>query len=248
MIIKKSARELKIMARVGRLVAETFEYIRPKIRPGIKTMEIDKLIDDFIRQRGAIPAFKGYRNYPAASCISINFEVVHGIPSERVIEEGQLVSIDIGIKNDGYFGDAAETIPVGRIDSDAEKLIKIAQMALFAGIEKARVGNRLYDISYAIQKTAENAGYSVVKEFVGHGIGQQMHEEPQVPNYGQPRTGPLLEEGMVLALEPMINIGGSEVEIADDNWGVLTKDRSLSAHFEHTVAITNNSAKILTIL
>jgi methionyl aminopeptidase len=249
MIILKTPEEIEIMAKASRLVAETLEVLRREVRPGISTEDLDRLAESFIRSRGGIPAFKGYRNYPRTLCASVNDQVVHGIPSRRLLKEGDIIGLDLGVIVDGYYGDAAVTVPVGTIHPRAAELIRITQEALFKGIEQAVVGNRLYDISHAIQQHAEAAGFSVVTDFVGHGIGRQLHEEPQVPNYGKPGQGPRLQPGLVLAIEPMINVGGSEVRILDDQWTAVTRDGSLSAHFEHTIAIQPDGApRILTQL
>jgi len=249
MIILKTPEEIEIMAKSSRLVAETLEVLKREVRPGISTDDLDRMAESFIRLRGGIPAFKGYRNYPRTLCASVNDQVVHGIPSRRPLREGDIVGLDLGVIVDGFYGDAAVTVPVGTIHPTAEELIRITQEALLKGIEQAVVGNRLYDISHAIQQHAEKAGFSVVTDFVGHGIGRQLHEEPQVPNYGKPGQGPRLQPGMVLAIEPMINVGGSEVRILDDQWTAVTRDGSLSAHFEHTIAIQPDGApRILTRL
>jgi len=217
-----------------------------KIKPGVRTKELDRLAEDFIRREGAYPAFKGYRGYPAAVCISIDNEVVHGIPGERMIEEGQLVSVDIGVFKDNYYADGAFTFAVGRVSNQAQRLIQITQEALKRGLEFVREGEFLSDISYAIQSFVEKNGFSVVRDLVGHGIGMNMHEEPQIPNFGPSGQGPILKKGMVLAIEPMVNAGSFEIETKEDNWTIVTKDGSLSAHFEHTVAVTENGAMILT--
>ena len=237
MIILKTAEEIEIMAKAARLVAETLELLKRKVRPGITTDQLDRLAELYIRDHGGTPAFKGYRSYPKTLCASINDEVVHGIPSKRSLKEGDIVGLDLGAIVDGFYGDAAVTVPVGEVHPDVVRVLRVAEEALYAGIEQAVVGHRLSDISHAIQQHAERAGFSVVTEFVGHGIGRQLHEEPQIPNYGKPGQGPRLQVGMVLAIEPMINMGGSGVRILDDHWTAVTKDGSLSAHFEHTIAI-----------
>lgn len=229
-----------------RIVAEALEGIKGMVAPGITTRELDEFTESFIRSRGATPAFKGYRNYPSSVCTSVNEQVVHGIPSSTKLKNGDILSLDIGVYYKGFYGDAAVTLPVGEISAHARKLMKVTEQALEAGLEKAVDGNRLFDISSAIQKHAESEGFSVVRNFVGHGIGRELHEEPQIPNYGKPGEGPKLLEGMTLAIEPMINAGGWEVDILDDGWTAVTRDRSLSAHFEHTVAITKNGCDILT--
>lgn len=235
------------MAESCRIVAEILEGIRQNISPGTKTEEIDGFAESRILSRGASPAFKGYRGYPASVCISINEQVVHGIPSAVVrLKEGDIVSLDIGVFYKGFYGDAAVTLPVGKISNRAMKILDVTETSLKVGIEKTIAGNRVSDISSAIQKYVESEGFSVVRNFVGHGIGRQLHEEPQIPNFGKPGEGPELMEGMTLAIEPMVNEGSWEVEILNDGWTAVTKDRKLSAHFEHTVAITVNGPNILT--
>lgn len=237
MIILKSPEEIEVMAKASRLVAETLQLLKRHIKAGVATDELDRLAEEFIRSRGGIPAFKGYRSYPKTLCISVNDQVVHGIPSKRVLKEGDIVGLDLGAIVEGFYGDSAMTLPVGSIDEKAAELLRVTEAALYAGIEQAVVGNRLSDISHAVQERAESAGFSVVTDFVGHGIGRQLHEEPQVPNYGKPGQGPRLQAGMVLAIEPMVNMGKSEVRVLEDQWTAVTKDGSLSAHFEHTIAI-----------
>ena len=249
MIILKTQDEIEIMARASKLVAETLQALRREVRPGVATEELDRLAEEFIRARGGVPAFKGYRNYPKTLCASVNDEVVHGIPSKRVLKEGDIVGLDLGAIVDGFYGDSAVTVPVGAIHSRTAELLRVTEDALYQGIEQAIVGNRLSDISHAIQRHAEVAGFSVVTDFVGHGIGRQLHEEPQIPNYGQPGHGPRLQVGMVLAIEPMINVGGSAVRVLEDQWTAVTSDGSLSAHFEHTIAIqASGPPRILTKL
>jgi methionyl aminopeptidase len=247
MIVSKSKTELEIMREAGRLVALTHEVIRQAIRPGVTTRELDRIGEAFIRSHHALPSFKGYHGFPASICASVNEEVVHGIPGDRVLQEGDIVSIDIGVYYKGYHGDAAVTYPVGEISETAAKLLRVTEESLYKGIEKATVNNRLYDISHAVQQHVEAAGFSVVRDFVGHGIGQNMHEEPQIPNFGPPGRGPRLKAGMVLAIEPMVNAGQYHVQTLADNWTVVTVDGSLSAHFEHTVAVTENGPEILTL-
>jgi methionyl aminopeptidase len=242
MIILKTHDEIEIIARASKLVAETLQALKREIRPGISTEELDSLAEDFIRTRGGTPAFKGYRNYPKTLCTSVNDEVVHGIPSKRVLKVGDIVGLDLGAIVDGFYGDSAVTVPVGAIPPQVTDLLRVTEEALYAGIAQAVVGNRLSDISHAIQRHAEEAGFSVVTDFVGHGIGRQLHEEPQIPNYGRPGQGPRLQVGMVLAIEPMVNIGGSGVRVLDDQWTAVTRDGSLSAHFEHTIAIQPSGA------
>ena len=237
MIILKTPDEIAMMAKASRVVAEVLEVLRKAVRPGVTTDELDRLAESEIRLRGAQPAFKGYRNYPKTLCASVNEQVVHGIPSKRVLKEGDIIGLDLGAIVGGFYGDAAVTVAVGRIDEKVAKLVQVTQEALARGIDQAVVGNRLSDISHAVQQHVEAAGYSVVTEFVGHGIGRQLHEEPQVPNYGKPGQGPRLQPGMVLAIEPMVNMGASAVRVLEDRWTAVTADGSLSAHFEHTIAI-----------
>jgi methionyl aminopeptidase len=248
MVIIKSQREIEQLKRSNALVAEVFEKLMGMIIPGITTKELDQVAEEFILLKGARPAFKGYRGFPATLCISINDEVVHGIPGQRRLKEGDIVSLDVGVNYIGYFGDAAITLPVGEIDPEAKRLLEVTKKALYIGIEKAKAGNRLFDISYAIQSWVESNGFSVVRDFVGHGIGKELHEEPQIPNFGTPHQGPRLEKGMVFALEPMVNEGTHEVRVLSDGWTVVTADGKRSAHFEHTIAITDDGAEILSIL
>ena len=237
MIILKTPDEIEIMARASRLVAETLEILKREVRPGVTTDQLDRVAEEYIRRHGGMPAFKGYRNYPKTLCASVNEQVVHGIPSRRTLREGDIVGLDLGAIIDGYYGDSAVTVCMGEVDPKVRALLRVTEEALFAGITQAVVGNRLSDISHAVQARAEAAGFSVVTDFVGHGIGRHLHEEPQVPNYGKPGQGPRLQVGMVLAIEPMVNMGQSAVRILDDQWTAVTKDGSLSAHFEHTIAI-----------
>jgi methionyl aminopeptidase len=248
MIVCRSSNEIERIRDAGRIVAQALLAAEKAIEPGISTLEIDALIEARIKKMNGRPAFKGYKGFPAASCISIDREVVHGIPGSRRLKAGQIVGIDVGVELNGYFADAATTIAVAKIDSEAKKLMAVGQAALNAGINKAVSGNYLYDISADIQEVAESAGYSVVREFVGHGIGRALHEEPQIPNYAQTGRGPKLNPGMVLALEPMVNAGGYEVEVLNDKWTVVTKDRRLSVHYEHTIVITDSLPEILTVL
>jgi methionyl aminopeptidase len=236
------------MADASRIVAEVLEEIRKSISPGVTTKDLDGLAESYILSRKAKPAFKGYRGYPASVCASINEQVVHGIPSKVKLNQGDILSIDVGVQCNGFFGDAAVTLPVGNISGQAKRLLSVTESSLEAGLEKAVAGNRLSDISSMIQNCAESEGFSVVRSFVGHGIGRGLHEEPQIPNFGKPGEGPRLLEGMTLAIEPMINAGGWEVNIQGDGWTAVTKDGSLSAHFEHTIAITKNGPRILTKL
>lgn len=244
----KSAEEIEKMREANRIVAEILEGLKEKVKPGVTTEELDRYAEDGLKVKKAKSAFKGYRGYPKALCTSVNSQVVHGIPSKTPLQDGDLLSIDFGAYYKGFYGDAAITIPVGNVTGEALRLKNVAEEALYAGIEKAYPGNRLSDISFAIQSLVERNGFSVVREFVGHGIGRSLHEEPQVPNFGSPGLGVRLKAGMVLAIEPMINAGGSEVKILQDGWTAVTKDGSLSAHFEHTVAITENGPVILTRL
>jgi len=246
MIILKSRHEIEKMKISNRIVVEVLEEIKKKIRVGVTTIELDRLAESVILKKGGTPAFKGYRGYPNSLCISINEQVVHGIPSNRRLKDGDLVSIDLGVYHDGYYGDAAITVGAGEITFEAKRLLDATQKALYVGIEKARAGNHLSDISNAVQMYVEREGFSVVRAFVGHGIGTSLHEEPQVPNFGEAGKGPLLKNGMVLAIEPMVNAGVSDVEVLEDDWTVVTADGSLSAHFEHTVAVTDNGVEILT--
>lgn len=249
MIILKTSEEIELIARASKIVAEVHQDILGMVKPGVTTLDLDKVAEEGIRDRGAIPAFKGYRNYPKTLCTSINDQVVHGIPSNQVLKEGDIIGLDLGAIVNGFYGDGAVTVPVGPIQETVQNLLTITEEALAKGIALAMVGNRLSDISHAIQTHVESAGFSVVRDFVGHGIGRQLHEEPQVPNYGRPGQGPRLQSGMVLAIEPMVNMGGPKVRILDDQWTAVTKDGSLSAHFEHTVAIQpSGPPKILTAL
>ncbi len=246
MIILKSRREIDIMRKANLIVANTHAYLAEKIAPGISTYELDRLADEYIREQGAIPSFKGYRGFPASVCISINNEVVHGIPDQsRILNDGDIVSLDIGTLFEGFNGDAARTVAVGEISYEAEKLLTVTETSLLKGLEKAIIGNRLFDISHAIQKYVEANEFSVVRDYVGHGIGRKMHEDPQIPNFGPAGRGPILKEGMTLAIEPMVNTGTHKVKVLDDGWTVITSDGSLSAHFEHSIAITDQGPEIL---
>jgi methionyl aminopeptidase len=243
----KTKEEIEIMRRAGRVVAQCLDMVDKTIEAGMTTKQLDRLIEDFLLSHGAIPAFKDYQGYPASACISINDEVVHGIPGKRVIREGDLVSVDIGSIVNEYYGDSARTYAVGEVSRDKLALLEGTRKSLQAGIDKARKGNRLGQISAAVQKAAEEQGFSVVRQLVGHGIGRQMHEEPQVPNFGSPDDGPLLKSGMVLAIEPMINLGTYNVRTMPDGWTIVTADGMPSAHFEHTVAITDDGPDVLTV-
>ena len=235
------------MRAAGRLVGEVLRELTALVAPGVTTAELDEVAEERIRQAGAAPAFKGYHGYPATICASINEEVIHGIPNgTRVLNEGDVISIDVGASLDGYFGDSAVTLAVGKVSESAATLLRVTEESLFKAIERVRPGGRISDIGHAVQAHVEAYGFSVVREFVGHGIGQRMHEEPQVPNYGEPGRGPRLAEGMVLAIEPMVNAGKPAVKVLGDGWTAVTRDRSLSAHFEHTVAVTANGPWILT--
>ncbi|MFO0774114.1 MAG: type I methionyl aminopeptidase [Nitrospiraceae bacterium] len=237
MIILKTPAETETIARAAAIVAETLEVLKKEAKAGVTTNQLDRIAEEQIRAKGGLPAFKGYRNYPKTLCVSINQEVVHGIPSRRTLKEGDIVGLDLGAIVDGFYGDAAVTVAVGEVPKKVADLVETTKRALYAGIAQAVVGNRLSDISHAVQRCAEAGGYSVVTEFVGHGIGRNLHEEPQVPNYGKPGQGPRLQVGMVLAIEPMVNMGKPAVKILDDQWTAVTADGSLSAHFEHTIAI-----------
>jgi methionyl aminopeptidase len=248
MITLKSAREIEIMARAGRIVAGTLDLMREIVRPGMTTEDLDVAAEEYIRGHdGAVPSFKGLYGFPKTLCISIDEEIVHGIPSpRRVLAQGSIVSVDVGVHLDGFHADAAITVPVGEIGPEARRLLEVTQAALAAGIEEARLGNHVGDIGYAVQSVAEAAGFGVVRELVGHGVGQRMHEDPQVPNHGQPHRGPRLQAGMTLAIEPMITAGDYSTRTLDDKWTVVTADGSLAAHFEHTVAVTKDGPRILT--
>jgi len=249
MITIKSAREVETMAAAGRIVAETLAVVAKEVRVGVSTQELDRIAEQFIRSHpGAIPSFKGLYDFPATLCTSINQEVVHGIPSpRRILKEGDVLSVDVGVSLEGLHADSAATFPVGRISPEAQRLLRITQEALVAGVAQARAGNHVGDIGHAVQQVAEGAGYSVVRELVGHGIGTSFHEEPQVPNYGKPKRGPRLVAGMTIAIEPMLNVGTPEIRTLEDKWTVVTEDGSLSAHFEHTVAVLEKGpARILT--
>ncbi len=246
MIIIKSLREIELIRRSSEVLIEAFTIVDQLIKAGIRTDEINDAVEELICSKGARPAFKGYNDYPASICASIDDEVVHGIPSDRILEEGQILSIDIGVEMNNYYSDAARTYPVGQISADKVRLLKVTREALYKGIEAAHVGNRLSDISNAIQTHVEDEKFSVVRDLVGHGIGRKLHEEPQIPNYGKPDQGPRLKAGMVFAIEPMVNMGHFEVYTADDLWTVCTRDGSPSAHFEHTITITEDGPEILT--
>ncbi|KPV57104.1 methionine aminopeptidase [Paenibacillus sp. A3] len=247
MIICKSAAELELMREAGRIVAETHRVLRQAIQPDITTKQLDQIAEDFIRSQGAIPSFKGYNGFPGSICASVNDELVHGIPSQRKLKDGDIISIDIGAEYKGYHGDSAWTYGVGEISDTARKLLEVTERSLYAGLAEAKPDARLYTISHAIQKVIEDEGFSVVREYVGHGIGTKLHEEPQIPNYGIPGRGPRLKPGMVLAIEPMVNVGERYVKTLEDNWTVVTVDGTLCAHFEHTIAITPDGYEIFTL-
>jgi len=248
MIELKSPDEIACMRRAGRVVAELLDYLKGYVRAGIRTREMDAESRNFIKRSGAKPAFLGYRGYPACICVSVNEEVVHGIPGERVIQAGDLVSIDAGAVVDGFYGDAAISLIVGQASPDAQKLVDTTRDALWEGIRQARVGNRLSDISHAVQLRVEKEKFGIVRDFVGHGIGRAMHEDPPIPNFGAPNMGPRLRAGMVLAIEPMVTLGDCAVEVLKDGWTAVTKDGSLAAHFEHSIAITDSGVEVLTEL
>lgn len=247
MIVLKTDREIEYMRDAGKIVGQTLHELKKAIVPGVTTLELDRLADQYIRRAGAIPAFKGYGGFPANICSSINEQVVHGIPCSRQLKNGDVISLDVGTKLNRYYGDAAISVPVGEVDAELLKLLSVTEQALNKGIEQAIKGNRLSDISHAVQLHAESHGYGVVRDYVGHGIGQRMHEDPQIPNYGPPGRGPLLKNGMTLAIEPMINLGTPDVEVLADDWTVVTTDGKVSAHFEHTVAVTDGEPLILTL-
>lgn len=246
MVELKSKREIEKMREAGRIVAQTLAALKERVKPGVKTGELDRAADEFIRTRGGQAAFKGYRGYPASICVSIDDEVVHGIPGERTIREGQVVSLDVGVLKDGYYGDGACTVAVGPVPEDVERLLRIAKEALYFGIDFFRVGNRLGDVSSAIERKVEENHFSVVRDLVGHGIGRAMHEDPAVPNFGRPGSGMEIKPGLVVAIEPMVNLGDWAVETKPDGWTIVTKDGTVSAHFEHTVAATEEGPLVLT--
>ncbi len=248
MIILKSEPEIALMREAGRVVAQAHQIIQEHVKPGVTTRQLDRIVDDFFASIGVIPAFKGYNGYPATICASINEVVVHGIPNDVPLEEGWILGVDIGAFVEGFCGDSAWTYPVGEIDAETQKLLDVTEKSLFKGIEQAVIGNRLSDISHQIQTVVESNGFSIVRDFVGHGIGRNMHESPQIPNFGSPGRGPRLKAGMTLAIEPMVNAGDYHVRILSDNWTAVTVDSSWSAHFEHTIAITSDGPEILTVL
>ena len=240
MIVRKSAQEIEGIARAGELVADTIAHVGEHMQPGITTGELDRLAEEFIRERGGIPTSKGYRGFPAATCISPNAMVVHGIPGAHRVEEGDVISVDVGITLDGLVADSAYTFPVGDVEPEALRLLEVGKQALIAGIDQARAGNSVGDISHAVQQVVEGAGFSVVRSLVGHGVGRSYHEEPQIPNFGEPGRGALLQSGLTLAIEPMITAGGPDVYLHDDEWSISTRDGSMAAHFEHTVAVAED--------
>lgn len=246
MIEIKSEREIKLIRQAGLVVAQVIEELKKEVRPGITTAELDEIATGLIIRKGGISAFYGYHGFPGHICTSVNEEVVHGIPDERILEKGDIISLDVGVKLEGYCADSTVTLPVGKISSLAKKLLNVTEQALNLGIAQAITNNRLHDISWAVQHHVESQGFSVVREFVGHGIGSKMHEEPQIPNFGQAHQGPILRAGIVLAIEPMVNAGSYEVEIMSNSWTAVTKDRKLSSHFEHTVVVDDGVPEILT--
>jgi len=246
MVSLKSKREIELMREAARKLKQVLRELKPAVRAGVTTFEIDEKAERLVLEQGAKPAFKGYRGFPGSLCVSVNEEVVHGIPSRRILKDGDIVSLDVGINYEGYLSDAAITIPIGRIDSRLGELIEVTRNSLIEGIKQARINNQVSDISYAIQSYIEKKGFSVVRQFVGHGIGCNLHEEPQIPNFGVPHQGEILKKGMVLAIEPMVNMGTWECQIIDNGWTAVTKDGAPSAHFEHTVAITEKGPEILT--
>lgn len=248
MIICKSAAEIEKLRRCGKLVREVLEETRERARPGTTTLDLEAFVEQRLQQAGARPAFKGYRGYPCCLCASVNEQIVHGIPSDRELQAGDILSLDLGVIIDGFYGDGAVTIPVGEISEPLRKLLRVTEESLHLGIDQVRMGNRLGDVSSAIEQHVLGNGFSVVREFVGHGIGRQLHEEPQIPNFGPAGYGPVLKEGMVLAIEPMVNLGSPGMKILEDHWTAVTLDGACSAHFEHMVAVTRNGPEVLTRL
>ncbi len=247
MIVLKTPEQIEKIRKSCAILVDTFRRAEELLRPGVKTSEIDAAVEEYVRSRGAVPAFKGYRGYPASVCISVDEVVLHGIPGDQVLEEGQIVTLDMGVILDGYYSDAAKTYAIGEVSEEKQRLMAAAKAALLKAIEVAREGNRIGDVAHAIQRTAEGRGFAVVRQFCGHGIGRNLHEEPEIPNFGRPHTGARLRRGMTLAIETMVNAGTHEVEIASDGWTVYTKDRRPAAHFEHTIAVTDGEADILTL-
>lgn len=248
MIILKTRREIEVMRKAGRLVAQSHELVRKHIKSGVTTKELDQLVEDFLKSQNAIPTFKGYGGFPFSICASVNEEVVHGFPSGIKLKEGDIVSIDIGATFEGYVGDSAKTFYVGEVNDEKKRLVEVTRQCFYEGIKFAKTSCRLSDISHAVQEYAESHGFSVVRDYVGHGVGRSMHESPQIPNFGKPGKGPRLQEGMVLAIEPMINAGTYHVKVLDNDWTVVTVDGKPSAHYEHTVAITDGEPELLTVL
>ncbi len=248
MIILKTRREIEIMKKAGRLVAQAHELVRSNIKPGITTKELDQIVEDFLKSQNAIPTFKGYNGFPYSICASINEEVVHGMPGDIKLKTGDIISVDIGATFEGYVGDSAKTFLVGEVDEEKRRLVEVTRQSFYEGIKFAKESYRLSDISHAIQEYAESAGFSVVRDYVGHGVGKKMHESPQIPNFGKPGKGPRLQQGMVLAIEPMINAGTYNVRVLDNDWTVVTLDGKPSAHYEHTIAITDGEPELLTVL
>jgi methionyl aminopeptidase len=246
MIIRKTPEQVESMARAGEILVRCLKMLEAKARAGVTTAELDDAAEKFIRSQGATPAFKGYRGFPGSICASPNSMVVHGIPGPYELQRGDVLSIDVGVVKDGWVADAALTVPVGAVSPEATKLLDVTKASLFAGVEQMRPGNHLGDVSAAIQRTVEAEGLSIIRTLVGHGIGREMHEEPQVPNFGEPGKGPELEEGMVLAIEPMVNVGGPQVRMDEDGWSVFSEDDSLAAHFEFTIAVTASGPRVLT--
>ena len=247
MIVLRSLKEIEKLRASNRIVAVVMDQLKKAIQPGATTLELDEMAEKLVLDMGGVPAFKGYKGYKHTLCTSVNEQVVHGIPNKGKLRDGDILSIDIGVKLDGYYGDHAVTVPVGRVSDDAKRLLKFCEEALWKGIEKAHAGNRLFDVSNAIQVHAESAGFSVVRVYVGHGIGTNLHEEPQVPNFVEPGTGPELKPGMVMAIEPMLNIGNADVKVLNDAWTVVTADGKLSAHFEHSLAVSEIGPDILSV-
>jgi methionyl aminopeptidase len=248
MVILKLPEEIEKARASNRIVAEVLSKLKEKVKPGVRTRDLDKLAEEIAEKRGAKPAFKGYNGFPYALCVSVNEVVVHGMPSERVLMEGDIVGLDFGVYYQGFFGDATVTLPVGKVTQKASRLMQVTEQSLYAGIAQAKDGNRLGDISAAVQDMVEDAGYSVVRDFVGHGIGKNLHEDPQIPNFGKKGRGIELKSGMILAIEPMVNEGKNKIQVLPDGWTVITEDGSLSAHFEHSVVITDNGPEILSKL
>ena len=242
----KTSAELETMRRAGKIVSALLKLMEKEARAGVTTAALNKAAEEFIRSQGALPAFKGYYGFPASICASVNEEVVHGIPGKRVLREGDIIGVDVGVKLDGYFSDAARTFAIGKVDADSRKLIEVTRAAMYEGIKQAVVGNKISDISWAVQNYAEKNGLSVVRQYVGHGIGRNLHEDPQVPNFGKPHQGPKLVEGMALAIEPMLNLGTEDVEVLKDGWTVVTKDGKRSGHFEQTIFVGQNQAEVVT--